>query len=319
MHIPDGFLDGRTAAVTGVVAAGGVGLALRQVRRELPPRRIPLLGLAAAFLFAAQMVNFPVLGGTSGHLVGGVLVAALLGPGAAIVVLTTVLIVQCFLFNDGGLLALGANILNMGIIGAGAGYAIYRAVAAVLPGTRGRVTAVAFAGWCSTVLAAMACAGELAASGTVAWSSAFTAMTVTHMLIGVGEGLIGALVYLAVLRTRPELAETGANGGTGASRGWRDMLRYGLPAALGIALFVAPFACPWPDGLEKAAERLGFAHREAAPALASPAANYQFPGIHWAPGATALAGASGCLVVLALSWMLGRWLAPEPRDYPQKQ
>ena len=110
MHIPDGFIDGKTAATTALLSAAGVGLALRQVRRRLPPRRVPLLGLAAAFLFAAQMVNFPVAGGTSGHLVGGVLAAALLGPSAAIVVLTTVLIVQCFLFADGGVLALGANI-----------------------------------------------------------------------------------------------------------------------------------------------------------------------------------------------------------------
>ena len=104
------------------LSAVGVGLALRQARRRLPPRRVPLLGLAAAFLFAAQMVNFPVAGGTSGHLVGGVLVAALLGPSAAIVVLTTVLIVQCFLFADGGVLALGANVFNMAIVGAAGGY-----------------------------------------------------------------------------------------------------------------------------------------------------------------------------------------------------
>ena len=134
-----------------------------------PPRRVPLLGLAAAFLFAAQMVNFPVAGGTSGHLVGGVLAAALLGPSAAIVVLTTVLIVQCFLFADGGVLALGANIFNMAIVGAAGGYAIYRVVCRALPGTRGQVAAVAFAGWCSTVLASICCAGQLAWSGTVAW------------------------------------------------------------------------------------------------------------------------------------------------------
>ena len=122
------------------------GWRLRQVRRSLPRRRVPLLGLAAAFLFAAQMVNFPVYGGTSGHLVGGVLVAALLGPSAAIVVLTTVLIVQCFLFADGGVLALGANIFNMGIIGGAGGYWIYRLVCRALPGTRGPVAAIAFAG-----------------------------------------------------------------------------------------------------------------------------------------------------------------------------
>src|ERR1035437_1588975 len=162
MHIPDGFLDAKTMTMSGALAAGSVGLALRQLRQNLARPRVPLMGLAAAFIFAAQMLNFPVAGGTSGHLVGGVLVAALLGPSAAIVVLTTVLIVQCFLFADGGVLALGANVFNMAIVGAAGGYAIYRVVCRVLPGTRGQVAAVAFAGWCSTVLASVSCAGQLA-------------------------------------------------------------------------------------------------------------------------------------------------------------
>src|ERR1019366_8975432 len=126
----------------------GVGFALRRVRRELPPRKIPLLGLSAAFLFAAQMVNFPVAGGTSGHLIGGALVAALLGPSAAVVVVATVLIVQCFLFADGGVVALGRNLFNMGLVATLSGYAIYRIVQHLPPGTRGRVAAMMFAGWC---------------------------------------------------------------------------------------------------------------------------------------------------------------------------
>ena len=219
MHIPDGFIDGKTAATTALLSAAGVGLALRQVRRRLPPRRVPLLGLAAAFLFAAQMVNFPVAGGTSGHLLGGVLVAALLGPSAAIVVLTTVLIVQCFLFADGGVLALGANIFNMAIVGAAGGYAIYRLVCRWLPGTRGQVAAVAFAGWCSTVLASVSCAGQLAWSGTVAWPAAFTAMASVHMVIGIGEGLISALVLLAIQRVRPDLAGERQRGRAAAALG----------------------------------------------------------------------------------------------------
>ena len=201
MHIPDGFIDGKTAATTAALSAAGLGLALRQVRRRLPPRRVPLLGLAAAFLFAAQMVNFPVAGGTSGHLVGGVLVAALLGPSAAIVVLATVLIVQCFLFADGGVVALGANIFNMAILGVAVGYGVYRLVRAALPGNRGRVAAVAIAGWFSTVLASISCAGQLAWSGTVAWRVGFVAMTSVHVFIGIGEGLIGALVFLAIQRS----------------------------------------------------------------------------------------------------------------------
>ena len=109
MHVPDGFLDAKTAVATAALAAAGLGVALRQARLHLPPRRVPLLGLAAAFVFAAQMINFPVAGGTSGHLVGGVLAAVLLGPSAAVIVLSAVLIVQCLMFADGGLSALGAK------------------------------------------------------------------------------------------------------------------------------------------------------------------------------------------------------------------
>lgn len=312
MHIPDGFIDGKTAATTVLLSAAGVGLALRQARRRLPPRRVPLLGLAAAFLFAAQMVNFPVAGGTSGHLVGGVLVAALLGPSAAIVVLTTVLIVQCFLFADGGVLALGANVFNMGIVGAAGGYAIYRLMRGWLPGTRGQVAAVAFAGWCSTVLASICCAGELAWSGTVAWSAGFAAMAGVHMVIGIGEGLISALVFLAIQRMRPELASE-VNGPT-PPRQWGELACYGLLAVLGIAIFVAPFACPWPDGLESVADRLGFGHKVAHPIVSAPAPGYQVPGVRWAAGATAVVGAVGTLVAFGLALLLARSLVRKPEE-----
>jgi len=312
MHIPDGFLDGKTAAVAGVISAAGVGLALRQVKRELPPRKIPLLGLSAAFLFAAQMVNFPVAGGTSGHLVGGTLVAALLGPGAAIVVVTTVLIVQCFLFQDGGVLALGANVFNMAIVNSVAGYLIYRLICGVLPGIRGRVTALAFAAWCATVLAAICCAGQLAWSGTIPWSVAFPAMTTVHMFIGVGEGLISALVFLAVYRARPDLISETTRSEPPKRAG--ELTVYGLLTTLGIAVFIAPFACSWPDGLDSVAAKFGFIHKVAAPLLPAPAPDYQMPGIHWAVGATAIAGAVGSLVVFALALLLGRWLVPKPKN-----
>ena len=309
MHIPDGFIDGKTAATTALLSAAGVGLALRHARRNLSPRRVPLLGLAAAFLFAAQMVNFPVAAGTSGHLLGGVLVAALLGPSAAIVVLTTVLIVQCFLFADGGVLALGANVFNMAIVGAAGGWAIYRLVCHCLPGTRGQVTAVAFAGWCSTVLAAVTCAGQLAWSGTVSWPTGLTAMAIVHMLVGLGEGLISALAFLAIQRTRPDLTPEGSE--SAPARQWNEFVAYGVLAALGVALFVAPFACPWPDGLESVAAKLGFGHKAGHPLISAPAADYRLPGVHWAAGATALAGVVGTVVVFGLAVLLARWLVRE--------
>lgn len=310
MHIPDGFIDGKTAALTAAFSLVGVGLALRQVRRELPPRRVPLLGLGAAFLFAAQMLNFPVFGGTSGHLVGGLLMAALLGPAAAVVVLTTVLIVQSFLFADGGVLALGANIFNMAIAGAAGAWLVFSGLSRVLPGLQGRVAAVAFAGWCSSVLAAMCCAGQLAWSGTAAWGPAFTAMTGVHMVIGIGEGLISALVYLAIERTRPELVSYRGETPAGPSASW---LAYGVLLCLGLAAFVAPFASPWPDGLEAVASALGFEHA-ATTVMTAPMPDYQFAGIRWDAGATALAGVAGTIVVFGLALLLSRWLVRKERQ-----
>jgi cobalt/nickel transport system permease protein len=308
MHIPDGFLDLKTAATAAGLSVVGVGLALRQVRRELPPRRVPLLGLSAAFLFAAQMLNFPVAGGTSGHLIGGVLVAALLGPSAAVVVVTTVLIIQCFLFQDGGMLALGANVFNMALLAPVFGYVVYRAVRGALPGNRGQVTAVAFAGWCSTVAAAIGCAGQIAWSGKAAWPAVFMAMTGVHLVIGIGEGLISALVFLAIQRTRPELVTETA--GSDAPLRLGELLCYGALVTLGLAVFVAPFACPWPDGLEAVAAKLGFEHHAGAPVLAAPVPDYAMPGVSWSAGATALAGLTGVVVVFLLAWGLGRCLVP---------
>ena len=303
MHIPDGFLDVKTAATAATLATVGLGCALRQAKRDLPPRRVPLLGLGAAFVFAAQMVNFPVVGGTSGHLIGAALVAALLGLPAAVIVMATVLIAQCFLFADGGVTALGANVFNLAVAAPAAGLLVFRAVRRVLPGLRGQVAALAFAGWCSTVTAALACAGQLAWSGTVGWAVGLPAMVGIHMVIGLGEGAISALVFCAVARVRPELA--GSAAGAPGEGGAHGFARYGLLASLGVALFVAPFACPWPDGLEAVAAKLGFEHRAAG---AAPAwmADYQFPGIASPAAATAVAGAVGALVVFGLAVVLSR-------------
>src|SRR5690242_11368513 len=157
MHLPDGFLDAKTALLSSGAAAAGLGIALRQVRQSVQPRQMPLLGLAAAFVFAAQMLNFPVAGGTSGHLIGGVLTAILLGPSAAVLVITCVLIVQCLMFADGGLLALGANVFNMGIVNVCGGYFTFRLLqrAFQMEHQRSAVFAAAFAGWFGTVVGAI--------------------------------------------------------------------------------------------------------------------------------------------------------------------
>ena len=311
MHVPDGFLDAKTALISGGVSVVGVGYSLRELRKHLPPRKVPLLGLSAAFVFAAQMLNFPVAGGTSGHLIGGVLTAVLLGPCAATVVLTAVLLVQCFMFADGGVTALGANIFNMGIVASFTGYVIYRFLRRCVPGERGLVLAVAFASWVSTVLAAIVCAGQLALSETVPWSIALPAMTDVHMLIGIGEGLITSLVVVAIARTRPELIE----GNTPVPQDGRMgvVLVYGSLISLGLALFVSPFACAWPDGLEQVAVKVGFEHRAVTTKLIqSPIPDYHLPGIHSIAWGTALAGCIGTVVAFGLALLLARVLVPEP-------
>ena len=310
MHIPDGFLDAKTALTSGVLAAAGVGLALRTVRRSVPARRVPLIGLTAAFVFVAQMLNFPVAGGTSGHLIGAVLAAVLLGPSAAVLVMTAVLILQCLMFADGGVTALGANLFNMAIVAPGVGYAIYAIVRRLAGGDlRARLLGTAFAAWCSTVAASVACAGQLALSGTVAWGVALPAMSAVHALIGIGEALISTLVVAGVAQIRPELL-AGAEDSSRRARHGASVV-YGLLISLGLAIFVAPFASAWPDGLERVASRLGFEHRAAGmPLLASPLHDYTLPGVRSVALSTIFAGCAGTGIAFGLAYLLARALTP---------
>src|SRR4051794_32181182 len=167
MHAPDRFLTVPIALLFWVISAAVIGIAVRKSNRELDEKMVPLMGVMAAFIFAAQMFNFQVVGGTSGHLLGGVLAAVLLGPWAATLVMASVIAVQALVFSDGGLVVMGANIFNMGIIGTLGGYAIYRFVAGVLGGEdRARIPAAAIAGWCSVILGSISMSLMLAASGT---------------------------------------------------------------------------------------------------------------------------------------------------------
>ena len=302
MHIPDGFLDAKTIAATSILAAAGLGTAVHKMRLQTEPRRVPVVGLLAAFIFAAQMLNFPVAGGTSGHLIGAVLAVVLVGPWAATTAIAAVLILQCFLFADGGVTALGANVFNMAVLAPAVGYAVYAPLRRLVPGMRGMLFAAAFAAWVSTVAASVACAGELAASGTVAWKVAFPAMAGVHMLIGLGEAAITALVLAAVAAARPELIQADAATEYGA------VAFQGLLAAVGMAIFVAPFACSRPDGLEKLAARLGFASAEGT-LLHAPLPQYSIPGLRWTGLSTALAGAAGTLAAFALSYAMARTLS----------
>jgi cobalt/nickel transport system permease protein len=315
MHLPDGFLDTRTALLSAGVAAGGVGIALRQVRNTVEARRMPLLGLASAFVFAAQMLNFPVAGGTSGHLLGGVLTAILLGPSAAVLVLTCVLLVQCLMFADGGVMALGANVFNMAIVSVCGGYAAFWLSKRCIPmeQTRGMVFAAAFGGWFGTVLASITCAGQLALSQTAPWSIAFPAMANVHMLIGIGEGLATGLIILGVLRARPELVAGSSmprEAEAARRESWAGVVGYGLLLAVGLALFVAPFACGWPDGLEAAAKTLGLNIMTATPVIPAPLANYRIPWIGSATQATGMAGAIGTGLAFVAAYLLARMVVP---------
>jgi len=203
MHIPDGFLDTKTWVTLGIISGFAVGIASRMASKKIGEKQIPMMGVMAAFIFAAQMLNFPVAGGTSGHFMGGVLAAVLLGPSVGVLIMTAVLAVQCLLFQDGGLTALGANIFNMGVIGSVLGYYIYFAFKKVC----NRTISAFLASLVSIVIAASVCAVELAISGTVPLKVALPAMAGVHVLIGIGEGLITIAVLNFIAKVRPDLLE----------------------------------------------------------------------------------------------------------------
>ncbi len=204
LHSPDGFLSVPVAAVMWVATLAVVAIAVRRTNRTLDDRAIPLMGVMAAFIFAAQMVNFQVIGGTSGHLLGGVLAAVLLGPWAGTLVMTCVVAVQALVFQDGGLVVLGANVFNMGVVGTLGGYAVYTGLCRLLGGEqRGRLPAAAIAAWLAVVGGALTTALQLGVSGTTALEVALPTMLGIHALIGVGEALItvAALGFIAATRS----------------------------------------------------------------------------------------------------------------------
>lgn len=207
LHIPDGFLSLPVSLITWVIAIGTIALALNRVQAEYKERAVPVMGVCAAFVFAAQMINFPIPGGTSGHLLGGTLAGVLLGPWAATLVMTVVFIVQAVLFQDGGITVLGANITNMGLIGTFGGYYLYTTIRYALgrDSWRGIGIGTAVAAWTSVVVAAIVTAIQLALSGTVPLGVALAAMTFWHLLIGIGEALITVVAVSFVGRTRPDL------------------------------------------------------------------------------------------------------------------
>lgn len=308
MHIPDGFVNVPVALVGWLLTIVLVGIALRHTREQLGERQMPLLGILAAFIFAAQMINFPVAGGTSGHLLGGALAAILLGPWAAVLAMTAVIMVQGFLFQDGGLLAMGFNVFNIGVITAFIGYVVYTWLYKLWRGS-GQVVSAAVAAWFSVQVAAAATTLELVMSGTSSLNVALPAMLAVHTLIGIGEALITAGAMVFILQTRPDLLDTSKAGNTnGAGR-----IALGLVIALAVA-FTSPLASSRPDGLERVAEDNSFLEKaEDAPYAVLP--DYTIPGITDEALTTVVAGVVGVLGVAGIGMGVARMVTRRKLDH----
>lgn len=296
MHIPDGFLSVSVSLILWVASIGVIIYALKRVGDEMGERQAPVMGVLAAAIFAGQMLNFPVAGGTSGHLMGAALATILLGPWAAILVMTSVVSVQALLFQDGGLLALGGNIFNMGIVGAAVAYMVYRTVKQMAGDRKWGVFVGGFvAAWLSIFIASLGVALQLAISGASSADLAIPAMAGVHALIGIGEGLItvGALAF--IYATRPDLLKMGEVRRAGGRLIWIA----GLVIALAITL-LSPFASQNPDGLEWVAEQNGFLDRQQDPQY-NIIPDYVMPGISNEALATIMAGMVGTLVVFGVA------------------
>ncbi len=302
MHIPDGFLSTLVSVVFWVVSAIAVAYALQWVGKDLGERQVPLMGVLAAAIFAGQMLNFSITGGTSGHLLGAALATILLGPWAAVIVLTSVVSIQALIFQDGGLLALGANLFNMAVVGVTVSYFVYTSIQKLARGKSwGVFVGGAAAAWLSIVIASLAAALELAFSGTTPANISVPAMGGIHMLIGIGEGLItvGALAFLyAARRDLFQIGETAPKGGAAV---WT----FGLVIALALAI-LSPLASAHPDGLEWVAGQKGFLEAARAP-LYKVIPDYAFPGINNKAFATIIAGILGTLLVFGVALGVACW------------
>ena len=305
MHIPDGFVSVPVAGATGLASVAALFIAFERSQEAFGIRRAPILGLTTAFIFAAQMINFPVAGGTSGHLLGGTLAAIVLGsPWAGTLCIATVLIIQAVLFADGGITALGANIFNMAVVGVWVGWVLTQTLQRLLGGSKGRLPlAAGIAAGVSVVVAAIACAIELALSGTAPVAIVLPAMTGVHILIGIGEGIItgGVLTYLAT--ARPDLLP----GEQQEFRGWSVP----IVTIFLIAGVLSLFASAWPDGLEKVAENVGFIDLagKVRVIVPTPLADYSIKGL--GPIGTSIAGLVGATVCFAVAFGIAKVVKPK--------
>lgn len=302
LHVPDGFLSLPISLVAWVIALVTLYFALRNAQMTLDERLAPLAGIMAAFVFAAQMLNFPVAGGTSGHFIGATLVAIVLGPWLGMLTMTAVISLQALLFQDGGLLAMGANIVIMGIVPAFVGYGAYQMIRKQGRGVR--LVGTAVAAWLSVMMAALMTALLISFSGTSTLAVAVPMMLSVHALIGLGEALITVAALSFIERTQPVLL-TGAEI-TGTAVGSGRWVVAGLVIALAMTLF-SPLASEFPDGLEWVAEQVGFIETaQDAPYQLLP--DYTIPFLGETAVSTILSGIIGALLVAAITYALGRML-----------
>jgi cobalt/nickel transport system permease protein len=301
MHIPDGFLSIAVTLICWIIAIGSVAVALRKTHLTLGERQVPLMGVLAAAIFAGQMLNFSITGGTSGHLLGAAIAAILVGPWPAVLVMTTVVSVQALLFQDGGLLALGANIFNMAVVGVFVSYAVFTVLQRIIGGKKWGIFVSGFtAAWVSIVIASLSCALQLAISGTSPANIAIPAMGGIHALIGIGEGLItvGALAFVSA--ARPDILSADK----GAASSDKILVLGGISLAILLAV-LSPLASSHPDGLEWVAEQKGFLD-VAQGALYELIPDYVMPGIHNEAIATIVAGILGIFIVFTVAYFVAR-------------
>jgi cobalt/nickel transport system permease protein len=291
LHIPDGFLSIVVSLICWAITVVTLGMAISRTNKTLGERQVPLMGVMAAFIFAAQMINFPVAGGTSGHLLGGALAAVMLGPWMGMLVMTAVIAVQALLFQDGGLVVMGANILNMGLLTVVVGYGLYRPFIKNSVGVKTSVAGVA--AWLSVMTGALATSLQLWLSGTARLGIVVPAMLGVHALIGIGEALITFAALAFIFRTRPDLlgeASASAQGGPG----W---IFAGALIVL-VVVLLSPLASTDPDGLNRVATDLGFIG--SAQSANGPLAGYSVPFLQSTSAGKIAAGAIGVMVVLGL-------------------
>jgi len=294
MHIPQSMLQGAICPITAGLSIFGIGAAGYATILDTKKTRASSFGAVTALIFVLQMLNFPIQGGTSGHLLGGVLASALLGTPLGVLALTLVVTIQALIFSDGGLTVLGANILNMAIIGAGLGGRIYEFGCKRVATPLARLACLGIAAWCSVVLAALSVSIQLAVDGQIAYATVVPAMVGMHAIIGIGETIITLFCFHFV---HASIRGSAAQPGRAAP----------VFAASVIALLLAPFASVSPDGLEWVAEKYQFLH-QGAPAFVGVMPDYVCPWIAHTPTSTWMAGAAGMVLCFSAAWLVFRAL-----------